>query len=139
VEDWVENPESSTAGSFGIEGNSKGESEVKKLLQEPDGSLYIVIREEGEERRFTARPSEATILHCGARLAVSGPILRKSHSALHLVVLQDGGGRVVVVVLQMCHAVLQTGVWAVSLHLVNSYTTKVLGHIAVSGLATSLQ
>jgi hypothetical protein len=48
-----------------------------KLLQEPDGSLYIVIRAEKEERRLTAKPSEAIILHCVARLAVSVPILQK--------------------------------------------------------------
>jgi hypothetical protein len=48
-----------------------------KLLQERDGSLYIVIRAEGEERRLTAKPSEAIILHCVARLTVSVPILQK--------------------------------------------------------------
>jgi hypothetical protein len=48
-----------------------------KLLQEPDCSLYIVIRAEGEGRRLTAIPSEAIILHCVARLAVSVPIMRK--------------------------------------------------------------
>jgi hypothetical protein len=49
-----------------------------KLLQEPDCSLYIVIRAEGERRRLTAIPSEAIILHCVARLAVIVPIMRKA-------------------------------------------------------------
>jgi hypothetical protein len=48
-----------------------------KLLQESDGSLYVVIRAEGEEHRLTAKPSEAIIPHCGSRWTVTGPILRK--------------------------------------------------------------
>lgn len=34
-----------------LKGQSKGESELMKPLQEPDGSLYIVIRADGDERR----------------------------------------------------------------------------------------
>jgi hypothetical protein len=57
-----------------------------KLLQEPDSSLYIVIRAEGEECRLTAKPSGATIMHCGARLR---QLAFSFHTALQLVLLQD--------------------------------------------------
>jgi hypothetical protein len=41
VEDQDKDRESSTEGGSGIEGESKGEAEVRKLLQKADGSLYI--------------------------------------------------------------------------------------------------
>jgi hypothetical protein len=99
-----------TEGSFGIEGKSKGESEVIKLLQEPYGSLYIVIRAEGEERRLIANRSGATMLHCGARLEVSILLLRKVSNCIAVSAFcRIAQGRVVV--LEICHAALQLGVW----------------------------
>jgi hypothetical protein len=108
-----------------------------KLLQEPDCSLYIVIPAEGEERRLTAKPSEAIVLHCGACLAVSVPSCGKSLTALQLSLLQDCARETCRTANVLCCIAVRS--LAVSLQLVSPHAANVLGCIAVSRLATSLQ
>jgi hypothetical protein len=109
-----------------------------KLLQKLDGSLYIAIHpSRGEERCLTGKPSEATILHCGARMAVSVPSCEKTHTALQLVLLQDCARKSCHNVNVPCCITVRSS--AVYLLLVSRHTAKLLGCIAVSGLATSLQ
>jgi hypothetical protein len=79
-------------GILGLE--SRDESEVMEPLQQPDGSLYIVIRGSGSEmlNGKSVRSNYAIILHCRTRLAISVALLPRV-SRRKSVLLQDATGK----------------------------------------------
>jgi hypothetical protein len=108
-----------------------------KLLHVSDGSLYRVIRAEGNNVAYLYNRQKQSYCIAVHVLQLGFPSCGKSLTALQLVLLQDWARKTYRTAKVPCCIAVRS--LAVSFQLASSHTGNVLGCIAVSVFATSWQ